>query len=87
MKKQEVFKTDLKKLKEEVKSTYGSLTRIAKEAKVSITYVRWVLDGERWSQKVVDAAAKVLPEMKKEREERLTKDHANIKEKFQRALA
>lgn len=87
MKKQEIFKDDLEKLQQEVKQTRGSLTQIAKEAKVSITFVQWVLGGERWSQKVVDAAAVVLPRMKQERAAKLQTEHTAIKAKFEQALA
>jgi hypothetical protein len=87
MKKQEVFKDDLEKLRQEVKGTRGSLTQIAKEADVSITFVQWVLSGERWSQKVVDAAAIVLPRIKQERAAKVAIEHNEIKSKFQQALA
>lgn len=87
MKKTEVFQNDLEKLKKEVGEHRGSMTRIAEEAGVSITFVRLCLDGYRWSKKVIDAAAKVLPEMKAEKSKRDSKEQQEIKAIFQKALA
>jgi hypothetical protein len=73
-------KEELKELREGLKQFRGSMTKVAKRAKVSKIFVSYVLAGKRKSQRVLGVASTVLLELAQQRAEQASRSQMQLRQ-------